>query len=222
MESSRRRRSEGAAALLLAWWHLSNCSNTWWRQAWHCCMWRCRVDRLGEWSDVMRAAAICVCIAIAVVDPSAAWSQQNPVGAAPQQAPIGYRPQSADVPRGERQSRHAPSRAKNTRTGAGDPPTLEVGSSCEAAGRGSVVLGRDKKACLGDETTAQDTLKQNWSKYVGTDKSDCVGMVTTGGPASYVELLSCVEILRDARNIRNADALESDDTAISSRRRRRN
>jgi len=46
-------------------------------------------------------------------------------------------------------------------------------------------------------------------------------MVTTGGPASYVELLSCVEILRDARNIRNADALESDTTAVSSGRRRR-
>jgi hypothetical protein len=54
-----------------------------------------------------------------------------------------------------------------------------------------MVLGRDKKACLADETTAQDTLKQNWSKYVASDKSDCVGMVRTGGPASYVELLSC-------------------------------
>ena len=87
--------------------------------------------------------------------------------------------------------------------------TLRVGPSCEAAGRGAVVLGRNKEACLADETTAQDTLKQNWSKYVASDKSDCVGMVRTGGPASYVELLSCVEILRDARNIRNADALES-------------
>ena len=104
--------------------------------------------------------------------------------------------------------------------GAG-PPTLNVDSSCEAAGMGSVVLGRDKKACLGDETTAQDTLRQNWSKYAAADKSECIGMVTTGGPASYVELLSCVEILRDARNIRNTDALEADDSAISSRRRRR-
>jgi hypothetical protein len=83
-----------------------------------------------------------------------------------------------------------------------------------------MVLGRDKKACLADETTAQDMLKQNWSKYVATDKSDCVGMVRTGGPASYVELLSCVEILRDARNIRNADALESDNASVSQRRSR--
>jgi hypothetical protein len=89
-----------------------------------------------------------------------------------------------------------------------------------AAGMGSVVLGRNKKACLADETTAQDTLKQNWSKYAASDKSECIGMVTTGGPASYVELLSCVEILRDARNIRNADALEADDSAISRFRRR--
>jgi hypothetical protein len=59
------------------------------------------------------------------------------------------------------------------------------------------------------------------TKYAAADKSECIGMVTTGGPASYVELLSCVEILRDARNIRNTDALESDDSAISSRRRRR-
>jgi hypothetical protein len=85
----------------------------------------------------------------------------------------------------------------------------------------SVVLGRDKKACLGDETAAQDTLKQNWSKYSAADKSECIGMVKTGGPASYVELLSCVEILRDARNIRNTDAFASDDSSLSSRRRRR-
>jgi hypothetical protein len=121
----------------------------------------------------------------------------------------------------EEQPGEAPSRAQIPRGRGGNPPTLQVGPSCEAAARGAVVLGRNKEACLADETTAQDTLKQNWSKYVASDKSDCVGMVTTGGPASYVELLSCVEILRDARNIRNTDALASDDSATSSRRRRR-
>ena len=98
-------------------------------------------------------------------------------------------------------------------------PTLQVAPSCEAAARGAVVLGRNKEACLADETTAQDTLKQNWSKYAASDKNECVGMVKTGGPPSYVELLSCVEILRDARNIRNADPLESRNVSI---RRSRN
>ncbi len=95
------------------------------------------------------------------------------------------------------------------------------GRAARRLGAGLSIPRRDKKACLGDETTAQDTLRQNWPKYAAGDKSDCIGMVTTGGPASYVELLSCVEILRDARNIRNADALEGDDSAISSRRRGR-
>jgi hypothetical protein len=72
------------------------------------------------------------------------------------------------------------------------------------------MLGRNKEACLADETAAQDTLKQNWSKYAANDKTQCIGMVTTGGPASYVELLSCIEIMRDARVIENTDRLESD------------
>ena len=190
----------------------------------------------------MRSA--CVCIAIVTLAVSSAWS----IGAALPQAPIGHRqPTVKDLPpdvarderpaggsRGEPQPESVsprgknvraradgPSRGQNVRVRAGGPPTLNVGPSCDAASRGAVILGRDKKACLGDETTAQDTLKQNWSKYAAADKSECTGMVTTGGPASYVELLSCVEILRDARNIRNTDALASDDSAISSRRRRR-
>ncbi len=196
----------------------------------------------------MRSALIC--IAIVTLAASSAWSQGNPIGAAPPQAPIGHRQPSVkdlppDVARDERpaggsreelqpasaspqgqsaRARVDPSRGQNVRALSGSLPTLNVDPSCESAGMGSVVLGRDKKACLADETTARDTLKQNWSKYVGSDKSDCVNMVTTGGPASYVELLSCVscvEILRDARNIRNADALEADNSAISRFRRRK-
>jgi hypothetical protein len=109
----------------------------------------------------------------------------------------------------------APARGRSAQTrggggGAGGPPALQVVTSCEAAGRGAVVLGRNKEACLADETAAQDTLKQNWAKYAANDKTQCVGMTTTGGPASYVELLSCLEIMRDARQIQNADPLESD------------
>jgi hypothetical protein len=57
---------------------------------------------------------------------------------------------------------------------------------------------------------SQDTLRQNWSKYPAADKTTCIGMTTTGGPASYVELLSCLEILRDAKSIQATDPLEGD------------
>jgi hypothetical protein len=151
------------------------------------------------------------------------------------QAPVGHRqPTANDVPMlkpptsGTSDQASTPTtptttpstpargRSAQTRGGvAGGPPVLQVGTSCEAAGRGAVVLGRNKEACLADETTAQDTLKQNWAKYAANDKTQCVGMTKTGGPASYVELLSCLEIMRDARQIKNADPLESDTTTAA-------
>ena len=93
----------------------------------------------------MRAATICVCVVVAVVAPSAAWSQQNPVGAAPQQAPIGHRQPNirdlppdvarerapSDVPRGERQAENH-RRAEKTR---GLPPAVRPRSRSGRAAR---------------------------------------------------------------------------------------
>jgi hypothetical protein len=157
------------------------------------------------------------------------------------QAPVGHRqPTATDVPPLKPPTSStpdhatispttttAPAQGRSAQTrggGVGGPPVLQVGTSCEAAGRGAVVLGRNKEACMADETAAQDTLRQNWAKYAANDKTQCVGMTTTGGPASYVELLSCLEIMRDARQIQNADPLESDtataaNTSPTSRRR---
>jgi hypothetical protein len=56
---------------------------------------------------------------------------------------------------------------------------------------------------------------------LGADKTDCVTLENSGGPASYVELLSCLEIMRDARSIRNADPLESDPASVNTRRGKR-
>ena len=100
-------------------------------------------------------------------------------------------------------------------------PTLQIGPSCEAAGRGAVVLGRSKESCIADEAAARDALRKSWSKYSGTDKQQCLGMEKTGGPSSYVELLSCLEIRRDAREIRNGGPLESDGGTAGTRRNRR-
>jgi hypothetical protein len=91
---------------------------------------------------------------------------------------------------------------------ADSPPPLNVGPSCDAAARAAIVAGRDRAACMGDERAAEDTLKKNWSKYPSLDKTQCVGMNQQGGPPSYVELLSCLEIMRDAKQIRETDTLE--------------
>lgn len=82
------------------------------------------------------------------------------------------------------------------------PPNLKLGQSCEAAARGAITAGRDKEACMADERAAQDQIIKAWSQYASVDKNDCVGMNRTGGPPSYVELLTCLEVMRDAKVIR--------------------
>ena len=72
-----------------------------------------------------------------------------------------------------------------------------------------------------DERTAEDALKQGWSKYNAADKTQCVGNVKTGGPASYVELLSCLEIMRDAKAIREGEPVAPSGPPSGSTRRRR-
>jgi hypothetical protein len=104
---------------------------------------------------------------------------------------------------------------------ADSPPKLNVGPSCEAAARGAIVMGRDKAACMGDENAALDVLKKNWAQYNGADKVQCLGNVRQGGPASYVELLSCLEIMRDAKTIRETDPADQESASISRRRGRR-
>lgn len=104
---------------------------------------------------------------------------------------------------------------------ADNPPTLNVGPSCDAAARGAIVIGRDKEACMGDENAALDVLKKNWTQYNAADKVQCIGNVRQGGPASYVELLSCLEIMRDAKTIRETDPVEQTTPARPARRSRR-
>jgi hypothetical protein len=86
---------------------------------------------------------------------------------------------------------------------ADDPPELNVSTSCASAGQG-IILGRDTAGCMNDENAALDTLKKSWSQFASADKSQCVGMVKTGGPPSYVELLSCLELMKSVAEIRSS------------------
>ena len=104
---------------------------------------------------------------------------------------------------------------------ADSPPKFNMTPSCNAAARGAVSAGRDTEACLADERTAENSLAQNWSRYNAADKTQCVGNVKTGGPPSYVELLSCLEIMRDSKAIRDGDPLAQPDQPRPPHRRRR-
>src|SRR5258707_2966154 len=54
--------------------------------------------------------------------------------------------------------------------------------------------------CSQDEAAALEQLKANWARFTGVDKSTCLSMATVAGIASYVELLTCLEMAREANN----------------------
>jgi hypothetical protein len=51
--------------------------------------------------------------------------------------------------------------------------------------------------CSQDEAAALEQLKANWAQFTAVDKSTCFSAATVAGFASYVELLTCLEMALD-------------------------
>jgi hypothetical protein len=98
-------------------------------------------------------------------------------------------------------------------------PTLKVEPSCKAAGVAGMALGRTTESCLNDEKTARDQLVKDWATFSAADKSHCLSMISTGGSPSYVELISCLEMSRDAKKIAQGRGNEVQPSPAPRRRR---
>jgi hypothetical protein len=104
---------------------------------------------------------------------------------------------------------------------AGGVPTLKVEPSCRAAGVEGMIVGRTVDSCLNDEKAARDQLAKDWGTYSADDKNHCLSMVSTGGDPSYVELLSCLEMSRDAKKIAQERPSDQTDKPAPAMRRHR-
>jgi hypothetical protein len=86
------------------------------------------------------------------------------------------------------------------------PPNLNAEPSCkaaaDAAAMGSIGGGnvRDLASCMRDENEARDQLKKEWAQFAPSEQQRCTSETKTGGSPSYVELLVCLEMIRDAKN----------------------
>jgi len=83
-------------------------------------------------------------------------------------------------------------------------PKLDMNPTCKAAEEGAVFIGRTKETCMTGENAAHEVLTRHWSQFHKVDKTTCVGKVNVGGPPSYVELLSCLEMMKHLRTIRES------------------
>ena len=74
-------------------------------------------------------------------------------------------------------------------------PSFSITSECRFEGETSEVVDR----CSKDETDARQKLEGEWSQFAPADKNTCIVELTIGGFASYVDLLTCLEMSNDVR-----------------------
>jgi hypothetical protein len=77
-------------------------------------------------------------------------------------------------------------------------PKLDVRPSCRAA---SLVPFGNLDSCLKQEQAAQQALSGSWSKFASGDRATCTQQSSLGGLPSYVSLLTCLQMMRDARKL---------------------
>jgi hypothetical protein len=83
----------------------------------------------------------------------------------------------------------------------GGVPTLNIAPSCKAAAQGSIGLTQDFDSCRRSEEAARDVLVKEWSTFSAADRGSCHRLTTIGTPGTYTELLTCLEMKRDARKL---------------------
>jgi hypothetical protein len=90
---------------------------------------------------------------------------------------------------------------------ADNVPTLNIEPVCQGIAQqgGSSfhdpAMAKEKQNCLQSEQQVREELVKQWSSFSGADKNACIREATMGGDSSYTELLTCLEMARDARNL---------------------
>ncbi|HEY6755679.1 MAG TPA: hypothetical protein VI077_13390 [Pseudolabrys sp.] len=91
---------------------------------------------------------------------------------------------------------------------ADDVPTYDVRKSCKTdvqayQGSGTAAPGTNTPSgCVADEQKARATLVSQWTQFAPDSRTRCSQMVgDPGGPQSYVELLTCLQMAKDVKSL---------------------
>ena len=85
-------------------------------------------------------------------------------------------------------------------------PILDVERGCRAAARAGDRLSLDTslRQCLVDERGAREELEKEWAHFSPALRQRCVATTQSGGDSSYVEVLVCLQMGRDAARLDEA------------------
>jgi hypothetical protein len=75
-------------------------------------------------------------------------------------------------------------------------PHFDITASCGTADKSASGIGRPVQACRDDEAKARAALEARWSEFPARTRQTCTESVSAGGPPSYVELITCLEMAK--------------------------
>jgi hypothetical protein len=86
---------------------------------------------------------------------------------------------------------------------AADPvPTFDLRATCLGAADRAGAGGRGSDVCTRTELGARDQLVREWDSFAAADRDRCVSVTTMTRMPSYVQVLVCLEMVRNARDLR--------------------
>jgi hypothetical protein len=91
---------------------------------------------------------------------------------------------------------------------ADDVPNLNVDPVCRGIAQQAKDPGEKGgpdlafSQCVKSEQAMREKLSKEWTTFAPTDKAHCIGN-EKGGYASYTDLITCLEMARDARKMNN-------------------
>lgn len=80
-------------------------------------------------------------------------------------------------------------------------PTLDTRPTCADAEQ-LVSVTRTVERCQQSEQQARAALDSQWANFPSADRQTCVATTKIGGFPSYVQVLTCLELARDARTMK--------------------
>ena len=96
-------------------------------------------------------------------------------------------------------------------------PRLDVTPTCRPMDKNDG-LQLDESRCRESENAAREQLVREWANFPAADRVECTTAATMGGTASYVELITCLEMKRHVAAM--SKPADDQSTPVKTRRKR--
>jgi hypothetical protein len=80
-------------------------------------------------------------------------------------------------------------------------PALNVEPTCQGTETTAAGFGRGPDVCRRAELEARDKLAKQWADFPAPDRRRCIQLATMTNIPSYVQVLTCLEMAREARTL---------------------